>query len=83
MEKYLTDFERELLEIELRNKPPAYMNSAEAAAYLNFCESVFRKEISPFLFKIRKGKRIVYRKPDLDKYMESLLVSPERVVKFK
>lgn len=83
MDKNLTNYEKELLEIELRNKPPAYMNSEEAAIYLNFSLSMFHQEIKPYLISVVFGTRKNYRKQDLDKFMESLLVSPERIVEFK
>jgi len=82
MEKNLTDLEKEVLKLELRNKPPEYMNAREAALYLNFSEFIFNTEIKDYLKSVRFGKRINYKRTDLDAFMENFLVSPKRVLDY-
>ena len=79
MEKNMTDFEKEVLKLELRNKPPEYMNAREAALYLNFSDFIFNTEIKDFLNSVRFGKRINYKREDLDKFLNRFLVSPKKV----
>lgn len=68
---------------EIRSKPPTYLNAREAAIYLNFSDFIFNTEIKDYLKSVRFGKRINYRREDLDKFAESLLVSPKKVVNFR
>lgn len=67
---------------QIRSNPPQYMNAREAALYLNFSEFIFNTEIKDYLKSVRFGKRINYKRTDLDAFMENFLVSPKRVLDY-
>ena len=68
---------------QIRSNPPQYMNATEAAIYLNFSLPYFHQEIKPYLHAVNLGTKKNYRKQDLDKFAESLLVSPKKLVEIK
>lgn len=68
---------------KIRSNPPEYMNAGEAAIYLNFSLSYFHQDIKPYLKAVVFGSKKNYRRVDLDKFAESILVSPKKVVNFR
>ncbi len=68
---------------QIRSNPPEYMNATEAAIYLNFSIPYFHQKIKPYLKAVILGSKKNYRRCDLDKFAESLIVSPKMVVNFR
>lgn len=63
---------------KLRTDPPVYMDSLEAAVYMNFSKATFDKVIRFYLPRIKHGTRYVYRRVDLDKYLSDRMIKPEK-----
>lgn len=61
---------------KVRTNPPVWMDSLEAAVYLNFSKATFDKVIRFYIPRVKQGKRYVYNRADLDKYMASMKIKP-------
>jgi len=59
-------------------KEQNYLNMKEAAAYLRIPEATFRKKVAERIYNIpftKIGKRIIFKRDLLDRWMEGLISS--------
>ena len=71
-EQVKENFEKEEPKADLGSNPPAYMSVKEAATYLTVSPATMHREIQARRVKVvRIGRRVLLRKVDLDRYIET------------